>query len=70
MKVSQLTYVMGKSGRISVHSGEGAIVFDGFVREMKKDNPVNKMYVTSVFAHGGIIYVRAVEPINKRGGRK
>ena len=68
MTVSQLTYVMSRDSRISVHDGNKT-VYSGSVRGTKKDDPVNKMYVTKVRAIGNSIFVQAVEPTNKRGGR-
>lgn len=70
MKVSQLTYVMSKDSHITVFN-DGGIIYSGKVSGTKKDDPVNKMYVTRVFSQMNGICVCAIEPRSyNRGGRK
>lgn len=63
MKVSQLTRRMSKSHGIVIKTPHSKILFDGCVAEIKKDNPLNSMFVTDVGANNFAVLVVTVDQI-------
>lgn len=72
MRVSQLLHVMEKYDLIIINDGNKSItsmeVFNGNVREIKKDDPINRYHVHNIFADGNTIVVLAEEQRKKGGG--
>ena len=71
MRVSQLIHAMDRDDLIIVNDGNKRItnmcVYEGVVRGIKKDNPINRYYVHNIFADGDTIVVLAEEQ-RKKGG--
>lgn len=71
MRVSQLIHAMGKEDRIVIDDFDKKIdqmrIFDGIVRWIKKDSPLNKMHVLSICADNDTIFVLAREQRKKVG---
>lgn len=70
MKVSQLLHVMDKDDEIVIDNYNAPInntvIYKGTVRGIKRDNPVNQMHVSSIFANDDTIFVLAEEPRERR----
>ena len=71
MRVSQLIHAMDRDDLIIVNDGNKRIsnmeVYNGEVRGIKKDNPINKYHVHHIFADGDTIVVLA-EKQRAKGG--
>ncbi len=71
MRVSQLLHVMNKDDQIVIDVFDISLPFDkttlyqGSVSGIKRDDPVNKMHVSSICAVSDIIFVLAEEPRKK-----
>ena len=65
MKVSQLIHAMDRDDDIIIDKADERIdkmtIYNGTVRGIKKDNPINKMHVQHVFACDNVMVVLAVE---------
>lgn len=65
MRVSQLIHAMDRDDLIIINDGNKRItnmeVYNGEVRGIKKDNPINRYYVRHIFADGDTIIVLAEE---------
>lgn len=72
MTVSQLLHVMDKDDDIVINNGAANVqamcIYEGVVRHIKRDNPVNRMHVAAVCACEDTIFVLAEEPKSKRSG--
>lgn len=72
MRVSQLIHAMDRDDLIIINDGNKRItnmeVYNGEVRGIKKDNPINLYYVHSIFADGDTIVVLAEDQRKKGGG--
>lgn len=70
MRVSQLIHAMDKDDYIIINDGNKRItnmcIYDGEVRGIKKDNPINRYYIHNIFADGDTIVVLA-EDQRKKG---
>lgn len=66
MKVSQLAHAMDKDDVIVIDDYEAPIdkmtIYEGPVKGISRDNPINKMHIESVCAHGSRMLVLAVNP--------
>lgn len=71
MRVSQLIHAMDREDRIVIDDFDKKIdqmrIFDGIVRWIKKDSPINKMHVLSICADNDTILVLAREQRKKVG---
>ena len=70
MKVSQLLHTMDKRADIVIHEGnapdiESMKIFDGEVRDIKRDDPINKMHVHYIYACDDTLYILADKPRKK-----
>lgn len=71
MKVSQLLHTMDRDDVIVIDNGNKYSrlnkmrVFEGTIRDIKRDSPINKMIVKYIFANKNVIYVMAEEPRKK-----
>ena len=72
MKISQLTKVMDKDDEIIIDDGNKKIdrnrVYQGTVRGIKLDNPINKMHVVVIYPYDNKLLVSAEHPTEKGGG--
>lgn len=63
MKVSQLIHTMDRDDDIIINDGNKTIanmcVYNGTVRGIKKDNPINRYHIHHIFADGDTIVVLA-----------
>lgn len=48
MKVSQITRRMNKNDYIVVKTNHNKISYEGLVKELKKDNPINPKFVDKI----------------------
>ena len=66
MKISQLLHAMDKDDEVIIDDFNNHIdnmtVYNGVVRGIQKDNPINKMHVISIAALGDVFYVLAEKP--------
>lgn len=71
MRVSQLIHAMDREDRIVIDDFDKKIdqmrIFDGIVRWIKKDSPINKMHVLSICADNDTIVVLAINQRAKGG---
>ena len=71
MRISQLMHVMGKDERIVVDDYNAPIdnmtVYEGTVRGIKRDDPINQMHILSICAINDVVFAIAEKP---NGGRK
>ena len=71
MKVSQLIHAMDRDDVIVIDDYDKPIdkmtLYDGKVRGIRKDNPINKMHIESICAKDDTIMVLAREQ-RKKGG--
>lgn len=71
MKVSQLLHATDRNEMIVIYDFDKPIdqmtVYQGAVRGIKKDNPINKMHIESVCAADDRILVFATNPRAKGG---
>ena len=71
MRLSQLIHKMDKDDLIIVYDGNKKIdcmeVYNGEVRGIKKDDPINRHHVYNIFADGDTIVVLA-EKQKMKGG--
>lgn len=71
MRVSQLLHVMDKDDEIIIDDYDKPIdkqtIYKGAVGGIKRDDPINKMHVSSICTDGDVILVLAEEP-RKKGG--
>lgn len=69
MKVSQLLHVMDKDDVIVIDDYDAPIdnmtIYIGSVREITRDNPINKMHIQSICANKDTILVLATKPKQK-----
>lgn len=69
MRLSQLLHVMDKEHEISVDDFDAHIdkmqLFEGRVKGIKRDDPINKMHVVGVCAVNDVICVAVEEPKGK-----
>ena len=69
MRLSQLLHVMDKEHEISVDGFDAPVdkmqLFEGHVRDIKRDDPINKMHVVGVRAVNDVICVAVEEPKGK-----
>ncbi len=69
MKVSQLLKVMDKTDFVSVFDNDKPItnnrLYQGEVRGIKKDNPINSYHIIKVFAFDDVVIMEAAEPKKK-----
>lgn len=69
MKVSQLLHVMDKDDPIVIDDYDAPLdnmtLYEGVVRGIKKDDPINKMHVMSICACNDLILVLAVKQRQK-----
>ena len=72
MKVSQLIHTMDKDDVIVIDDYEAPIdkmtIYEGPVKGISRDNPINKMHIESVCAHGSRMLVLAVNPKERESG--
>lgn len=72
MRVSQLIHAMDRDDLIIINDGNKRItnmeVYNGEIRGIKKDNPINRYYVHHIFADGDTIVVLAEEQRRKGAG--
>lgn len=70
MKVSQLIHAMDRDDEIVIDDYDAPFdkmtIYEGTVRGIKKDNPINKMLIESVCAVNDTILVLAVKPRERR----
>ena len=70
MKVSQLIHAMDKDDIIVIDDYNAPIdnmtVYEGTVRGIKRDNPINQMYVSSICAKDDTILVLAEKASERR----
>ena len=73
MRVSQLIHAMDREVWICIEDFSKPIdrmtVYTGSARGIKKDDPINRMHVSCIFADGDVIRILAEEP-RKKGERK
>lgn len=66
MKVSQLLNVMDKDEQICIEDCDKTVddmeLYCGPVREIKKDDPINKMHVVAIVAINDLMCVGVQEP--------
>lgn len=71
MRVSQLLKVMDKDDAVVVDDYDAPIdrmtIYQGSVRGVKRDDPINKMHIMSVCANDDTILLLAVNPKEKGG---
>ena len=71
MRVSQLLKVMDKEDEIYIDDFDAKIdkmhLYDGAVKGIKKEDPINKMHVVSICAEGELLLVLASEQKEKGG---
>ena len=71
MKVSQLLHAMDKDDEIIIDDGNKKIdrnrVYQGSVRGIKRDNPINKMHVVVIYPYDNKLLVLAEYPTEKGG---
>lgn len=69
MRVSQLLKVMDKTDFVSVFDSDKPIsnnrLYQGEVRGIKKDNPINSYHIVKVFAYDDAVIMEAVMPKKK-----
>lgn len=69
MRVSQLLHVMDRDDEIIIDDANKKInrmrVYEGTVRGIKRDDPINRMHVNSVFADDSVMVVLAEYPRQK-----
>lgn len=69
MRVSQLLKVMDKTDFVSVFDNDKPItnnrLYQGEVRDIKKDNPINRYHIIKVFAYDDVVIMEVVEPKRK-----
>ncbi len=69
MRVSQLIHAMDKNDIIVIDDYDAPIdkmtIYQGTVRGIKRDNPVNQMHVSSICAKDDTILVLAENPRKK-----
>jgi len=67
MKVSQLIHAMDRDEEIVIDDYDAKMtIYEGAVRGIKKDNPVNKMHIESIAARNYTIIVLAVKQRERR----
>ena len=70
MRVSQLLHAMDKDDTVIIDDGAARVdrmrIYDGPVRGIKRDEPVNRMHVHHILADGDVIVILA-EPSNMKG---
>lgn len=70
MRVSQLIHAMDRDDLIIINDGNKKIdcmeVYNGEVRGIKKDDPINRYHVHHIFADGDTIVVLAEKQREKR----
>ena len=70
MRVSQLIHAMDRDDLIIVNDGNKKIncieVYNGEVRGIKKDDPINRYHVHNIFADGDTIVVLAEKGAPKK----
>ncbi|MBE5943260.1 MAG: hypothetical protein E7264_12140 [Lachnospiraceae bacterium] len=71
MKISQLTKVMDKDDEIVIDDGNKSVdrmrVYEGAVRGIKRDSPINKMHVVVIYPYDNKLLVLAEYPTEKGG---
>lgn len=71
MRVSQLLHAMDKEELIAIFDGEKNIgnnrIYEGEVRGIKKDNPINQYHINCVFAYDDVVIMEAISPKMKGG---
>ena len=69
MIVSQLLHTIYREDLIRIVDKNlpisSMIIFEGEVRGIKRDNPINKMHVKSIFTDGGVIHIIAEKAVAK-----
>ena len=72
MRVSQLLRAMDRDDMIAIDDGDKRIssmrIYNGTVRGIKKDDPINQYHVHHIFADGDVICILA-EKQRKEGRR-
>lgn len=73
MKVSQLLYRMDRTDYVSIFDGSKNIdenrLYQGEVRGIKKDNPVNGYLVVKLFAYEDVVIMEVELPrVKMKGG--
>ena len=70
MRVSQLLHAMYKDDEIVIEDFDApvnkAIIYNGSVRGIKRDNPVNKMHIKCVCAKNDTTFVLAAKQRERR----
>lgn len=73
MKASQLIHAMDREAWICIEDFAKPIdrmtIYTGSARGIKKDDPINRMHVSLIFAVGDVIRILAEEP-RKKGKQK
>jgi hypothetical protein len=71
MKVSQLLKVMDKTDLVAIYDANKGIgnnrIYDGEVRGIKRDDPINGYHIHKVFAYDDVVIMEAAEPRMKGG---
>lgn len=75
MRVSQLLHTMDKRADIVIHEGNAPDItsmriFDGEVKDIKRDNPINRMHIHHIYACDDTLYVLAEMPREEKNGRE
>lgn len=74
MKISQLLHAMDKDDLIVIDDYDEPItkmtLYEGTVRGIVRDNPINKMHIESICAENDTILVLATHPTKKGGEQK
>ena len=69
MRVSQLLHTMDKEVLITILDAEKTIanhlLYEGDVRGITRDNPINGYHVTKIFAYDDIVVAEVKEPKSK-----
>lgn len=70
MRVSQLLKVMDKEDYVAIFDPNKGIgenrIYDGEVRGVKRDNPINSYHIVKVFAFDDSVIMEAAEPKKRR----
>ncbi|MBR2388138.1 MAG: hypothetical protein IKB02_09840 [Clostridia bacterium] len=71
MRVSQLLHVMDKNDEVVINDFGKAVdkmtIYEGLVKGINRDNPINKMCVACICASDDTIYIVAEFPKGKGG---
>lgn len=69
MKVSQLLHTIDREDLIVINDRDLPIntmrIYDGEVRGLKRDDPINKMHVVSIFADDDVIHILAEKAVSR-----